>query len=83
MFNRNLIAPIQKENKNPAKNRHHPNNFQQNDKNMIQNLVGSTNANGEKNNVFYEYEIVDKIKEEKLARMQARRYGLCLCTRWY
>lgn len=32
--------------------------------------------------LFYEYEIVDRDKEEKWARKQARRYGLCLCSRW-
>ena len=40
-----------------------------------------TNAN-DKDMIFYEYEIVDREKEQKWARKQARKYGLCLCSRW-
>ncbi len=46
---------------------------------QIQNLITNTN---EKDMLFYEYEIVDKEKEEKWARSEARKYGLCLCSRW-
>jgi hypothetical protein len=46
----------------------------------LQNMVKNTN---QKDTLFYEYEIVDKKKESKLARKQARYYGLCLCTRWF
>ena len=36
----------------------------------------------EKDMIFYEYEIVDRRAEEKWARKQARRYGLCIFSRW-
>ena len=32
--------------------------------------------------IFLEYEIVDREKEQKWARKQARKYGLCLYSRW-
>ena len=65
--NRNLITPDKPT--VPA-----PVNSQQ-----IQQLITNTN---EKDMLFYEYEIVDKEKEEKWARREARKYGLCLCSRW-
>jgi hypothetical protein len=40
-------------------------------------------ANSSENEmVFYEYEIVDKDKEEMLGSVLASRYGYCLCRRW-
>lgn len=66
MSRRNLVAPVVNESI--------PVNSQQ-----IQNLISNSN---EKDMLFYEYEIVDKDKEAKWARKQARRYGLCLCSRW-
>ena len=36
----------------------------------------------DKDMIFYEYEIVDREKEQKWARKEARKYGLCLCSRW-
>jgi len=36
----------------------------------------------EKDMVFYEYEIVDRRAEEKWAKKQARKYGLCIFSRW-
>jgi hypothetical protein len=36
----------------------------------------------DKDMIFLEYEIVDREKEQKWARKQARKYGLCLCSRW-
>lgn len=32
--------------------------------------------------IFYEYEIVNKKKERQWGMKQARKYGLCLCSRW-
>ena len=45
----------------------------------IHQLISNTN---DKDMIFYEYEIVDREKEQKWARKQARKYGLCLCSRW-
>jgi len=45
----------------------------------IQNIILNTE---DKDMIFYEYEIVDRRAEEKWARKQARKYGLCLFTRW-
>lgn len=46
---------------------------------QIHQLISNTN---EKDMLFYEYEIVDKDKEAKWASKQARKHGLCLCSRW-
>lgn len=46
---------------------------------QIHQLISKTN---EKDMLFYEYEIVDKVKETKWAKKEARKYGLCLCSRW-
>lgn len=69
MVNRNLIKPIP-----------YPNKNRENLNNQLQDLASNTNK---KDTVFYEYEIVNKKKENQLARKQARYYGLCLCTRWF
>ena len=45
----------------------------------IHSFIANT---GDKDMIFYEYEIVDREKEQKWARKQARKYGLCLCSRW-
>jgi len=45
----------------------------------IHDFIANT---GDKDMLFYEYEIVDREKEQKWARKQARKYGLCLCSRW-
>ena len=45
----------------------------------IQKMILNTE---EKDMIFYEYEIVDRRAEEKWARKQARRYGLCIFSRW-
>jgi hypothetical protein len=45
----------------------------------IHELINETHEN---DMIFYEYEIVDREKEQKWARKQARKYGLCLCSRW-
>lgn len=67
MLKRNLVSPVITENVLPI-------NSQQ-----IHEVI--TNSD-ETDMLFYEYEIVDKDKEEKWARKQARRHGLCLCSRW-
>ncbi len=46
---------------------------------QIHNMIANSN---DKDMIFYEYEIVDKDKEAKWANRQARKYGLCLCSRW-
>ena len=45
----------------------------------IHELITNTE---DKDMLFFEYEIVDREKEQKWARKQARKYGLCLCSRW-
>ena len=47
--------------------------------NQIQSLIANTN---EKDMIFYEYEIIDKKKENTWAKKQARKYGICLFSRW-
>lgn len=66
---RNLITPVGQSSSSAL-----PVNSQQ-----IHDLISSTN---EKDMLFYEYEIVDKDKEAKWASKQARKYGMCLCSRW-
>lgn len=66
MSTRNLITPVDE----PSG----PINSQQ-----IQQLISNSN---EKDMLFYEYEIVDKDKEARWANKEARKYGLCLCSRW-
>ena len=46
---------------------------------QIHSLISNTD---EKDMIFYEYEIVNKDKEKKWGKKQARKYGLCLCSRW-
>jgi hypothetical protein len=45
----------------------------------IQEMILNTE---ERDMIFYEYEVVDRRAEEKWARKQARRYGLCIFSRW-
>lgn len=45
----------------------------------IQHVIEKT---GDKDSILYEYELVDKDKEAKLARRIANKRGLCLCARW-
>lgn len=68
MANRNLIKS------NPHSNQN--NTFE----NEIKDLSSDTNK---QDTVFYEYEVVDKPKENKLARKQAWYHGLCVFSRWF